>query len=129
MNDVDTPPRWYHTPDVVRLTGATPRQVDYWCRLGLITPENEGRGSGSQRCFTRDDVALVKAFVVLRQFGLNSDAARNVLAQLGHAIAHGLHENPGASIAFDVDGYPAKDTEPRIVIPLSVLTVPAEVGA
>lgn len=50
MTDVTTV--MYSTHEVAVLSGLTFRQLDYWARLGVIWPEVEARGSGSQRCWS-----------------------------------------------------------------------------
>lgn len=59
----------FSSAEVVRMTGATYRQLDYWCRTGLI-PGQAGvvPGSGGRRLWTMTDVArarLVKLASVL----------------------------------------------------------------
>lgn len=41
----------YRAPQVCALAGVTYRQIDYWCRTGLLRPPVAARGSGSQRLF------------------------------------------------------------------------------
>lgn len=54
------------TREVARMTGATYRQLDYWCREGMIDGQRAGawHGSGKYRQWTRADVdrARVLAF-------------------------------------------------------------------
>lgn len=62
------------TPELAALSGASERQIDYWCRLGRLTPSRidsgwattESPGSGSRRKFDRSHVkvALVLADVM-----------------------------------------------------------------
>lgn len=53
--------------EVAATTGATYRQIDYWCRTGTLTPENNGMGSGSQRRWPPREVAVVNVLVQLRR--------------------------------------------------------------
>lgn len=46
--------------EVTRLTGASYRQVDYWCRTGLIPGQLAGPGSGGRRRFTPEQVDRVR---------------------------------------------------------------------
>lgn len=51
----------YSTTEVCDAAGVSYRQVDYWCRLGLIHPScADARGSGSRRRFCGHDLAIVK---------------------------------------------------------------------
>ena len=52
--------RTYTTTEVVRLIGCTYRQLDYWCRVGLI-PGQAGHGVGSGRRRTWDDEDVERA--------------------------------------------------------------------
>ena len=45
--------------DVCRLAGITYRQLDHWCRSGVVTPAhvtNDGGGSGRHRRFAPDSI-------------------------------------------------------------------------
>lgn len=83
----------FSTPEVCRLTGATYRQVDYWCRVGLIRPGLcDARGSGTRRRFTEDDVAALKAVRVLMDRQVGHDRILAALDLLGSLQA--LHVRP-----------------------------------
>ena len=49
------------TVEVCRLTGATYRQVDWWCRTGRIPgqPSGAATGSGHRRRWTPDQIVRV----------------------------------------------------------------------
>jgi DNA-binding transcriptional MerR regulator len=67
------------TPDVSRLTGATYRQLDYWARQGYIRPSlGAAAGSGTQREYSRADVAAVARIKVCLDAGLTVTAAVRV---------------------------------------------------
>lgn len=68
----------YSTVEVCRLTGATYRQLDYWCRKGLIPGLSTGHGSGSRRRWSREQIA--EAILLLT-------ASRMVNAPLDAAVA------------------------------------------
>lgn len=54
------------TPEVCRLAGVSFRQLDYWSRLGLVSPSvAECWGSGTRRLWSDDDVAAVRAVGLL----------------------------------------------------------------
>ena len=46
--------------EVCELVGVTYRQLDYWCRLGLVEPTVPAHGQGSRRLFGPVDVARVR---------------------------------------------------------------------
>lgn len=55
----------FTTAQVVALSGCTYRQIDYWCRSGLITShELSDLGSGRQRAWTVVD--LLEAVIIGR---------------------------------------------------------------
>ena len=52
--------RTYSTMDVVHMTGATYRQIDWWCCQGLIPGQPRGgTGSGNRRRWTDEQVEEV----------------------------------------------------------------------
>ena len=47
-----------------QLTGATPRQIDYWCRMNVIQTLGEPNpGSGHNRQFSEANIPRVKVLV------------------------------------------------------------------
>ncbi len=57
----------FSSSEVCRITGATFRQIDYWCNQGLVGRHVVGRGSGHSRRFTDYDQALVAVLARLVQ--------------------------------------------------------------
>lgn len=68
------------TTDVSRLAGCTFRQTDYWVRLGLVTPVNRARGSGSSRRFTYEQAAEVRVCTILAALNCPMPVIGQVLA-------------------------------------------------
>lgn len=60
------------------MAGCTYRQLDYWCRTGLVEPAMAARGSGSARQFDDGDVADVTAITELLRFGLGLSLVRRL---------------------------------------------------
>lgn len=59
--DTATPAAAYSTRQVCDAAGVSYRQLDYWCRLGLIRPAlADATGSGSRRRFSGHDLAIVR---------------------------------------------------------------------
>ena len=51
----------FSTLEVVRLTGVTIKQLDYWARTGMLTPSADpGIGSGSRRRYAAADVLAAR---------------------------------------------------------------------
>ena len=73
-------PRTWTSPEAYGLAGITYRQLDYWCRKGLI-PNTTARGSGSRRVFSAADIMVAWALgQVARWFGSNGDMPQIVSA-------------------------------------------------
>lgn len=62
----------WRAPQVCRLAGCSYRQLDYWCRTGLIEEDLQvARGSGSQRLFSNEMVILIWIIVQLQRMGVS----------------------------------------------------------
>lgn len=46
--------------EVLKRVGCTYRQLDYWCREGVITPTVEATGNGSRRRFSERQVRILR---------------------------------------------------------------------
>lgn len=72
----------YSTMRLVELTGATYRQLDWWCRCGYLPDMADG--SGSRREFTTAELDLIYTVLGLLRFGITPsrafDIARRLLA-------------------------------------------------
>lgn len=58
------------TIHLCRLVGCSYRQIDYWCRMGLIIPIREANGSGSQRLFDLEGVRTARIVTRLSAIGI-----------------------------------------------------------
>lgn len=76
--------QWFTTREVVEMTGATYRQIDYWCRTGLIPGHRESVGSGRRRRFTEADVR--RARLVALASRLSNAPLEKVVAMLEHEL-------------------------------------------
>lgn len=70
-------------PELARRTGASYRQIDYWCRKDVICPVGDARpGSGQNRRFPVTDVPRVKVLAevskVFNTKGIGSDNLRKI---------------------------------------------------
>ena len=66
-------------PDVCARTGATYRQLDYWAHRGYASPSLQtANGSGTQREYSREDVAFIGRLVAGLHAGLTMQAALTV---------------------------------------------------
>lgn len=73
----------FSTLDVARRTGTSVRQVDYWCRLGVLIPAIEANGSGTYRRFDEREARVVGVLASLAPLGF-------ALGALGASVAEQL---------------------------------------
>lgn len=76
--------RFYSTIEVVRLTDASYRQVDYWLRIGMIRTA-DGRdcpGSGGQRVFSERELRVVQVCATLMELGCRTTTCAIAAAHL-----------------------------------------------
>ncbi len=64
---------------VMRITGATARQLDYWYWSGFLKPSNI---TGRKRQYSFVDVVRIVAVMRLKEAGLSLQAIRNALNKL-----------------------------------------------
>lgn len=73
----------FHAPAALQAAGITYRQLDYWARTGLVVPTLQpGAGSGTQRLYSAQDVALLVVVKRLLDVGVSLGAIRNVIGYL-----------------------------------------------
>jgi hypothetical protein len=68
--------------DVARLTGASYRQLDYWCSNGLVPGQASRSGQGNRRWFTYAQIRHVRALLALTGAGVVGDALRDASLRL-----------------------------------------------
>jgi DNA-binding transcriptional MerR regulator len=89
----------YRVPEVCSIVGITYRQLDYWARTGLVRPSvKDARGSGSQRLYSFQDLALLKLIKRMLDSGVNLQQVRRAMKTL-----KGLDE-PALGATLVVDG-------------------------
>lgn len=67
----------YRGVQVCRIAGITYRQLDYWCRIGLVEPSlAAAKGSGSQRLYTDLDLRVLLVIGHLLRSGASLGAMR-----------------------------------------------------
>jgi hypothetical protein len=83
---------------LVRLSGLTYRQVDYWARVGVLLPDGEPTpGSGVQRVYTAAGVARARALGRLVGLGMPVGLA-------AHLVDHRTDDADGGWVARLGDG-------------------------
>jgi DNA-binding transcriptional MerR regulator len=61
--------------EVVRLTGITPRQLQWWDERGIVVPAREGR----RRLYSADDVTEIAVLCALRKKGFPLQRVRRIM--------------------------------------------------
>jgi len=77
--------RYYSTPQLMRMTSMTPRQVRHWAKIGLLVPcFRNTRAKGSQHVSFYSASEVVRALIIreLTQRGLSLTQVRRVEAYL-----------------------------------------------
>lgn len=114
----------YSTGQVVAFTGATARQVDYWCRRGIITPSvKDTAGIGYPRRFSWADVEVVWALRFIAGHVGRIDAPDALAALTDHIHGRGLHGVVRLVPAVSVD---LDELRRALERRLPVVIVPAE---
>jgi DNA-binding transcriptional MerR regulator len=73
----------YSSADVVRLSGLTYRQLDYYDRIGVLRPSlSTAHGQGTRRLYSADDVTRTRLVSSLRCCGAPTDVIATALTQL-----------------------------------------------
>ncbi len=77
----------YTSNEVVKLTGITLRQLQWWDERGLVVPAREGH----RRLYSMEDVAEIAVIVELRRKGFSLQRMRKVIrflrSELGRRLA------------------------------------------
>ena len=73
----------FSTAEVAKLTGLTPRQLDWWDRRGFISPSSaQAAGYGSKRRYSFTDVVKLRLAARLRAAGFGLPQVRRVVETL-----------------------------------------------
>jgi tetratricopeptide (TPR) repeat protein len=80
------------------MTGATPRQLDYWARLGLVSP----RARWGERFFSFSDLVAVETLNRLAERRVPARRLRRVMDTLGQQLGHA--RAPLASLRVSIHG-------------------------
>ena len=73
----------YRVPEVCSIVGITYRQLDYWARTGLVRPSvKDAKGSGSQRLYSFQDLALLRLIKRMLDSGVNLQQVRKAMKTL-----------------------------------------------
>lgn len=80
----------FSTGQVIKLTGVTARQLDYWAWTNFVTPSSLGRERNQHRRYTYQDVLKIKTIKTLHAQGIGTRFIRKVEEQLRDIAADPL---------------------------------------
>lgn len=89
---IDIPAGCVSSRDIKEQSGASYRQVDYWCHRGILKSHTGNIGSGNFRYFDPEEIRVAKFFVKFSELGLLSscfdvrDLADVVRSTEGNAV-------------------------------------------
>ena len=78
--------------EVVRLTGITPRQLQWWDERGIVVPGRDGR----RRLYSMEDLSEIAVICELRERGFSLQRMRKVVRFLQHEFGKRLAETVSA---------------------------------
>ena len=74
--------------EVVKLTGITPRQLQWWDERGIVVPARDGR----RRLYSLEDLSEIAVICELRERGFSLQRMRKVVRFLQHEFGERLAE-------------------------------------
>ena len=89
------------TADVVKQTGATYRQLDYWTKQGWLKPDEPNPGKGQLRSWPNDEVRIARIMVCLVQAGLLPHVAASTARSVVWTGFHDYELGPGIRLDLD----------------------------
>jgi DNA-binding transcriptional MerR regulator len=78
----------FTSQDVIRLTGITPRQLQWWDERGVVRPEREGH----RRLYSLNQLTEMVVICELRRKGFSLQGVRKVMRFLDREFGKGLAE-------------------------------------
>ena len=89
----------FRGPVACNLAGITSRQLDYWARTGLVSPEIRGaEGSGTQRLYSFRDLLMLKVVKKLLDAGISLQQIRTAIE---HLRLRGVHDLSQVTLMSD----------------------------
>lgn len=92
----------FTSAQVVRLTGITARQLQWWDERGVVVPRREGR----RRLYSADDITEIAVICALRRKGFPLQRVRRIIKFLQKEFGRRLAEavNSGSEYHLLTDG-------------------------
>jgi DNA-binding transcriptional MerR regulator len=82
----------FTSQDVIRLTGITPRQLQWWDERGIVVPDRQGH----RRVYSFEDLTEVAVICELRRRSFSLQRVRKVIRFLQREFGKRLAETVGA---------------------------------
>jgi DNA-binding transcriptional MerR regulator len=101
--------------DVIRLTGITPRQLQWWDERGIVVPAREGH----RRIYSMEDLAELAVICELRRRGFSLQRVRKVMRFLQREFGKRLAETVSGASEYHLltDGITLYlETSPRQIV-------------
>jgi DNA-binding transcriptional MerR regulator len=86
----------FTSQDVIRLTGITARQLQWWDERGIVVPAREGH----RRVYSFEDLSEVAVICELRRKGFSLQRVRKVVRFLQKEFSKRLAETVGGSSSY-----------------------------
>ena len=77
----------FTTMDIVRITGFSERQLDYWAQQGIVVPSiRQSHGPGSRRLYAIDDLVQLNFIRQLKRHGWSTQKIREAITRLRNVM-------------------------------------------
>jgi DNA-binding transcriptional MerR regulator len=81
----------YRGPQACKIVGISYRQLDYWARTGLVTPElRDAKGSGTQRLYSFRDLVHLRVIRNLLDAGVSLPKIRKAIRYIADHLRQPL---------------------------------------
>ncbi len=105
----------FTSAEVVKLTGITPRQLQWWDERGIVVPQREGR----RRLYSRDDIAEVAVICALRRKGFPLQRVRRIMRfvqkELGRRLADAVSSGSDYHLLTDGKRIYLENSERQVI--------------
>src|SRR5258706_6119644 len=105
----------FTTAQVVRMTGITPRQLQWWDERRIVVPSREGR----RRLYSTDDVTEVAVICALRRKGFPLQRVRRIMKflqkEFGRRLAEAVSNGSDYHLLTDGKRIYLEDSERHVI--------------
>ena len=105
----------FTSAQVVRLTGITPRQLQWWDERGVVVPRREGR----RRLYSADDITEIAVICALRRKGFPLQRVRRIIKflqkEFGRRLAEAVSSGSEYHLLTDGKRIYLEDSDRRVI--------------